>query len=46
MTRNLLLALVALAALAACETVKGAGKDISTAGDAVTDEARETQQGM
>lgn len=38
--------LLALLALAACNTVEGAGKDISTAGHAVTDQAQETKQDM
>ncbi len=46
MTRNILLALVAVAALSACNTMKGAGKDVSAAGDAVSDQAAETQQQM
>ncbi|ABV93931.1 hypothetical protein Dshi_2195 [Dinoroseobacter shibae DFL 12 = DSM 16493] len=29
--------------LAACATVEGAGQDISTAGDAIAEEAREAQ---
>lgn len=40
------LIILALAALSACNTVEGAGQDISTAGDAVTDEAQDAQQGM
>ncbi|MFO1143935.1 MAG: entericidin A/B family lipoprotein [Amaricoccus sp.] len=46
MTRSIILALVAVAALAACNTMKGAGKDISTGGQAITNEAQETQQKM
>ncbi|MEL6509414.1 MAG: entericidin A/B family lipoprotein [Pseudomonadota bacterium] len=30
-------------ALAGCETVQGAGQDISNAGDAITEESREVQ---
>ncbi len=37
-------ALLALTAAAACETVAGAGKDVSSAGDAVTGAAQETKQ--
>lgn len=37
-------ALLALSAVAACETVAGAGKDVSSAGDAVTGAAQETKQ--
>jgi predicted small secreted protein len=43
MTRTL--ALVALIALSACETVEGAGRDIQTAGEVITDEAQEVQAG-
>jgi predicted small secreted protein len=46
MTRNLLLALAAMAALAACNTVGGAGEDLSKAGKAVTNQADETEQQM
>ena len=38
-----ILAMLALLALAACNTVEGAGRDISTAGGAITDEAQEAQ---
>ena len=37
------LAMLALLALAACNTVEGAGRDISNAGSALTDEAQEAQ---
>ncbi len=46
MIRTILLALVAAAALSACNTMKGAGKDISSGGEAITDQAQETQQQM
>lgn len=36
--------LFALLALAACETVQGAGRDMQNAGRAVTQESQETQQ--
>jgi entericidin B len=39
-----IIALFALSAVAACETVAGAGKDVSSAGDAVTGAAQETKQ--
>jgi predicted small secreted protein len=45
MTRTLV-ALIALFALAACDTVAGAGKDIQKAGVAITDQAKQTQTGM
>ncbi|WP_224823542.1 entericidin A/B family lipoprotein [Cognatishimia sp. MH4019] len=35
--------LFAVCALAACETVEGAGQDISTAGDVISQESREVQ---
>lgn len=44
MTR--LLALLALFAIPACETIEGAGQDIENAGEAITEEAQETQAGM
>ncbi|WP_420344492.1 entericidin A/B family lipoprotein [Paenirhodobacter sp.] len=44
--RKILFPLLALAALSACETVKGAGQDISTAGNAVTHEASKAQSNM
>ena len=42
MTR-LTLPLLALLALAACETVKGAGRDLQTAGAAISTEAQKVQ---
>lgn len=46
--RNLIpVALIALAlGLAACNTMKGAGKDVSATGKAVTDAATSTQEDM
>lgn len=38
--------LLAILALGACETVKGAGRDMQAAGHAVTKEATETQGDM
>lgn len=35
--------LLALFVLSACETVQGAGRDLENAGEAITDEAAETQ---
>lgn len=46
MIRTLALVLVAAVSLAACNTMQGAGKDISSAGDAVSDTAQDTQQQM
>lgn len=47
MTRALT-ALILLLSLAACDTVAGAGQDISKAGNALTNQAQKTQaeQGM
>lgn len=44
MTR--LLALIALLTVTACETIKGAGRDIENAGEAITEEAQEAQAEM
>lgn len=41
----LVLLLVALG-LSACNTVKGMGKDVSTAGDTVTHEAQKTENNL
>ncbi|QUS35273.1 entericidin A/B family lipoprotein [Falsirhodobacter algicola] len=38
-----LLPILALVALTACNTVEGAGQDISAAGTAITDESRQAQ---
>lgn len=46
MIRSLVLALVAAATLSACNTVSGAGEDLSSAGKAVTDTAQDTQEKM
>ena len=43
---KIIFTLLALLTLAACNTVRGAGQDISTAGSAITDEAEEAQSGM
>lgn len=45
MTRKAYLAIAALMfmGLSACETVEGAGRDIQTAGEAVTDTAQDAQ---
>jgi entericidin B len=39
------IALFALLGLVACETVKGAGRDLETAGEVIQDEAKDTQSG-
>lgn len=44
--RKTLILMLALSALAACETVKGAGRDMQNAGQAVTSEAAEAQAEM
>lgn len=41
-----ILAILSLFALAACETVQGAGRDIQSAGAAVSDTAEETQENL
>ncbi len=43
MTRAVIIGL-ALLALAACETAKGAGRDLKKAGDAIEDVARDVQK--
>ncbi len=40
-----LLPLLALITVAACETVEGAGRDIESAGEAITDESVDAQTG-
>ncbi len=35
------LAILSLLAITACETVEGAGRDIQTAGEVITDEAQD-----
>ena len=44
MTRMMMVLLVL--ALAGCETIKGAGQDIQTAGQAITAEGTQAQAGM
>jgi entericidin B len=43
--RSIFMSLVAIAALSACETVEGAGRDIKSAGEAITDESVDAQTG-
>ncbi len=43
MTRAMIL--LALLALTACETIQGAGRDLETAGEAITQESQEVQAG-
>ena len=46
MIRTLVLALLATLSLAACNTMRGAGEDVSSAGHAVSNTAEDTQQKM
>jgi predicted small secreted protein len=46
MSRILASALAALLGLAACNTVEGAGQDISGAGSAISDTAEDTENSM
>ncbi|MGR3760256.1 entericidin A/B family lipoprotein [Roseobacteraceae bacterium NS-SX3] len=40
---RMILALLALAGLAACETAEGFGRDVSNLGDEITEESRKAQ---
>ena len=42
-TTKIILALLAFGALVACETVQGAGRDLSAAGQTITAESQEVQ---
>jgi predicted small secreted protein len=42
----ILLSLTALVAVAGCETIQGAGRDLSTVGEAVTAESQAVQDEM
>lgn len=46
MKKLALIALTSLAVLSACNTIAGAGKDVSAAGNAVTNSAQEVKQAM
>jgi predicted small secreted protein len=46
MPKILVAAVLAALALSACNTVKGAGKDVSAAGNTVTNEANKAQNEM
>ena len=46
MPKILIAAAVALLALAGCNTIKGAGQDIKSGGQAIQQEATEAQQSM
>jgi entericidin B len=43
---KIVFAILAVLTLAACNTVRGAGQDVESAGDAISDQATETQQEM
>lgn len=45
-TSKLFAAIIALGALAACETVQGAGQDISTAGQTISAESQAVQDDL
>ncbi len=45
MTYLRLVPLLALMAIAACETIEGAGRDLNTAGDVITEESQQAQAG-
>ena len=44
MSKIVLLPLIAVLALSACNTVKGMGRDVSTGGQAITEGAQTTQK--
>lgn len=46
MSKKLALPLIALIALTACETVQGAGRDISKGGEAVSEASRDVQRDL
>lgn len=41
-----LFVLIAFLGITACETIQGAGQDMENAGEAISQEANETQAGM
>ena len=43
---KIVFAILAMLTLAACNTVRGAGQDVQSAGDAISDQATETQSEM
>jgi entericidin B len=45
-TQTLILSVVALMTLAACETVKGVGRDVGTTGEVITDASRQVQKDL
>jgi predicted small secreted protein len=46
MIRTILTSIFAVLLLAGCETIQGAGRDVQTAGEALTDTSQEVQQEM
>jgi predicted small secreted protein len=46
MPKTLIALTLAAFTLSACETIQGAGQDISTAGDAITQESEDVQNDM
>lgn len=46
LTKKLFVTLLALGALAACETVQGAGRDMSNAGRTITSESQQVQNDL
>lgn len=46
MRKQMLVPLVALLLLTACETVKGLGRDVKTTGSAITDSSRQVQNDL
>jgi predicted small secreted protein len=45
-TTKIAFAILALGALVACETVEGAGRDMSNAGRAITSESQQVQEDL
>jgi entericidin B len=43
---TILTSVCAMLLLSACETIEGAGRDVQTAGEAITDSSQEVQQEM
>ncbi|SDE67179.1 Predicted small secreted protein [Paracoccus isoporae] len=43
---RLIVPALALLALTACETIQGAGRDMQSAGEAITTESQEVQSGL
>jgi predicted small secreted protein len=46
MKRTIFASICAVLLLAGCETIQGAGRDVQTAGEAITDSSQEVQQEM